>query len=188
MAIRLDLIRVVTDEELLALSERNPGYQFERTAEGRLVVSPVGGQGARRSGAVFAALHAWNSRTRAGVVFDASAGFRLPDGAVLSPDASWVRGDRWERLTLEEREGFVPLCPDAAFEVRSRSQTLPELRAKAQVYLENGAGIVVLLDPYERAVEVYRPDRAPERHSRLERLVLEPELPGFELDLADVFD
>ncbi len=47
MAILLDLLRPVTDEELRLLSERNPGYQFERTADGRVVVSPTGMEGGR---------------------------------------------------------------------------------------------------------------------------------------------
>jgi hypothetical protein len=49
MAIELDLLHPVTDEELLRLSERNPGYQFERTADGRLVVSPTGSKSDWRS-------------------------------------------------------------------------------------------------------------------------------------------
>ncbi|MBX6378593.1 MAG: Uma2 family endonuclease, partial [Clostridia bacterium] len=115
VAIKLDLARRVTDDELLELSERNPGYQFERTAEGRLVVTPTGGKSGRRSGAVFGQLFNWNARMGLGEAFDSSTGFRLPDGSLLSPDASWVRRERWEALTPEEQEGFVPLCPDAVF-------------------------------------------------------------------------
>jgi Uma2 family endonuclease len=132
MAILLDLLRPVTDEELRLLSERNPGYQFERTADGRVVVSPTGMEGGRCSAEVLRQLGEWNRRTRAGVVFDSSTGFHLPDGSLLSPDASWIRRERWERLGREEREGFGSFCPDAVFEVRSSSQTLQELRQKMQ--------------------------------------------------------
>ena len=157
MGIRLDLLHRVTDEELWELSERNPGYQFERTADGRLLVTPTGGESGRRSGEVIYQLEHWNRRTRLGVVFDSSTGFRLPDGSLFSPDASWVRRERWEALSREEREGFVPLCPDAVFEVRSASQSLGELREKMTVYLANGARLGVLIDPYRKAVEIYRP-------------------------------
>lgn len=188
MSVRLDLLHYVTNEELMRLSERNPGYQFERTADGRLVVIPTGGKSGRRSGAVFAQLFNWNARTGLGEAFDSSTGFHLPDGSVLCPDASWVGRERWESLTPEEQEGFVPLCPDAVFEVRSASQSIAELREKMHAYLKNGARLAVLVDPYERAVEVYRPDREPERYDRTERLALDPELPGFVLELGAVFE
>lgn len=188
MAILLDLLHPVTDEELRLLSERNPGYQLERTADGRLVVSPTGGESGRRSLEVAYQLRRWSERAGGGVVFDSSTGFRLPDGSLLSPDASWVRRERWEALSREEREGFVPLCPEAVFEVRSSSQTLEELRQKADAYLRNGARLAVLVDPYARTVEVYRPDRPAERHHEPDRVALDPELPGFVLETGPVFD
>ncbi len=188
MAVVIDLLRVPTDEELLELSERNPGYQFERTADGRLVVSPTGGLSGRRSMKLAYQLERWSEKTRSGVVFDSSTGFRLPDGSLLSPDASWVRRERWEALSAEEREGFLPLAPDAAFEVRSRHQTQEELREKMRVYVRNGARIAVLIDPYARTVEVYRPGQEVEVYRDPERVVLDPELPGFALDLRPVFE
>ncbi len=187
VAIKLDLVRRVTDEELLALSQRNPGYQFERSADGRLVVSPTGGESGRRSAEVLRQLSNWNARTGLGYVFDPSTGFKLPDGALLSPDASWVRRARWEALAREAREGFPPLCPDVVFEVRSASNPLAELREKMQSYLANGAQLAVLIDPEGHAVELYRPGREGDRHEEAVRVILEPELPGFTLELAPIF-
>lgn len=187
MAIQLDLLRPVTDEELVQLSERNPGYQFERAADGRLVVSPTGSESGRRTGEVFGQLRAWNQRAAVGVVFDSSAGFLLPDGSVLSPDASWVRKERWEMLTRDQRQGFAPLCPDAVFEVRSPGQTVYQLREKMRAYLRNGARLAVLVDPYAASVEVYRPGSEPQVYQNAQRVRLDPELPGFELDLGPVF-
>ncbi len=188
MAVVIDLLRVVTDEELMELSERNPGYQFERTADGRLVVSPTGMESGRRSMKLAYQLESWNERTRSGVVFDSSTGFRLPDGSLLSPDASWVRRERWEAIPREEREKFGPFCPDAVFEIRSSHQSPEELREKMRAYLRNGARIAVLIDPYARTVEVYRPGREVEVHREAERVALDPELAGFELDLKPVFE
>jgi len=187
MAIVLDLLHPVTDEELLRLSQRNPGYQLERTADGRLIVSPTGMESGRRSLKIAYQLKRWNERTGLGVVFSSSTGFHLPDGSLLSPDASWVARERWERLSPEEREGFAPLCPDAVFEIRSSSQTPEELRERMWAYLRNGARIGLLVDPYTRTVEVYRPGREPERYENPDRVALDPELPGFELELGPVF-
>ena len=188
MSVRIDLRRPVTDEELLELSERNPGYQFERTADGRLVVSPTGMEGGRRGAEVVGQLREWNARTGSGVVFDSSTGFHLPDGSLLSPDAAWASRERWRALPAEQRETFGPFCPEVVFEVRSSTQAPDELRDKLRAYLRNGARVAVLVDPYARAVEVYRPGRDPEVHRDPERVSLDPELSGFELDLRPVFE
>lgn len=37
--------------------------------------------------------------------------FRLPDGVLASPDASWVRRDRGDMLAPAERRGFAPPVP-----------------------------------------------------------------------------
>lgn len=187
MVLSLDLLRPIGEKELWLLSERNPGYQFERSPEGRLWVSPTGGQSGRRSLQLAYQLARWNEERGLGVVFDASTGFKLPSGAILSPDASWVAGGRWEALSEEEKEGFPPLAPDAVFEVRSSSKGTEELRAKMALYLKEGVRLAVLVDPYSRAVEVYRPGRERERFEGLDTLSLEPELPGFSLHLAPLW-
>ena len=188
LAISLDLLRPVTDEELRQLSERNPGYRFERTAKGRILVTPTGGESGRRSAKVLFQLERWNEGRGLGVVFDSSTGFRLPDGSLLAPDAAWLSRRRWEALSREEREGFVPLCPEAVFEIRSSSDVYTDLREKMQAYLANGARLAVLIDPYREVVHVYRPGRDPEQHERADRVALDPELPGFVLELAPVFE
>ncbi len=187
MAIRLDLMHDVTDQELLHLSEHNPGYQFERTPEGMVVVSPTGGDSGRRSGEVLLQLGMWNRQRRRGIVFDSSTGFHLPDGSCRSPDAAWMQRERWASLSGSERQGFPPLCPDVAFEVRSESDPLTDLRTKMRVYLSNGARLAVLIDPQASAVEIYRPGKDPERHQGRDSVPLDPELPGFSLDVDAIF-
>lgn len=188
MAVLLDLLDSVTDEVLLRLSERNPGYQLERDADGRRVVSPTGGDGGWRSGEVFAQLWAWNRVCAAGVVFDSSTGFHLPDGSCLSPDASWVAGQRWAALSAQQRRGYPPLGPDVVFEVRSDTDSVDILRAKMTHYLAGGASVAVLVDPLQRAVEVDRPGCERERHQGSVAASLDPELPGFLLDPGPLFD
>ena len=187
MGVRLDLLHQVTDDELLRLSRRNPGWQFERSAEGELVMSPAGGESGYRSGQVYLQLELWNRRHGLGLTFDSSTGFNLPDGSCLSPDAAWVRRDRWQALTREQRRRHLPLAPDAAFEVRSESDRLSELRAKLQAYIANGTVLAVLIDPETRVVEVYRPHQAPLRHDGGTPLPLDPELPGFFLEIQPLF-
>jgi len=181
MVIKIKQIHGIGDDEIRQLSHENPGYQFERDREGQLLVSPTGGQSGRRSGEVYAQLRTWAHDRNAGPVFDASTGFKLPDGTLRSPDAAWIRKERWNALTEEEREGFPPLCPDAVFEVRSRTDSPDEVSAKLQAYVENGARLAVMIDPYSRSVEVLTLNR--ELHPRYDVVNLDEVLPGFSLDL-----
>ena len=187
MGVRLDLLHQVTDDELLRLSRRNPGWQFERNAEGELVMSPAGGESGYRSAEVLLQLGVWNRRHGLGLMFDSSTGFNLPDGSCLSPDAAWVHRNRWQALTREQRRRYLPLAPDAAFELRSESDRLSELRAKMETYLANGTALAVLIDPETRAVEVYRPQKTPQRYDGAAPLPLDPELPGFALEVQPLF-
>jgi Uma2 family endonuclease len=187
MALVLDLAHPVSEAELRLLSELNPGYQLERSPEGRLWVSPTGGESGRRSLQLAYQLARWNEEKGLGVVFDSSTGFLLPDGSILSPDAAFVERAVWEALSEAEREGFPPIAPEAVFEIRSASQALEELRSKMALYLKNGVRLGVLVDPYARAVEVYRPQEEPLRLQGVEAVSLEPELPGFALRLPPLW-
>lgn len=182
MAITLRGTREITDEELLQLARRNPGYQLERDDEGRLIVSPTGGESGRRAAEVLRQLAEWAHARGNGPVFDSSTGFKLKDGSVRSPDAAWVRDDRWHALTPEQREVFPPLCPDAVFELRSRTDSIDDLRAKMQSFITNGAIVGVLIDPYDRFIELYRPNVSA-THLPYDGVALDPELPEFVIDL-----
>jgi Uma2 family endonuclease len=174
----------LSDAELLELCRRNPELRIERTAEGDLIVmSPVGGESARRNARLVAALVNWADEDSTGVVYDSSGGFILPNGAMRSPDAAWVPKSRLSGLSEEQREGFLPLCPDFVIELRSPSDTLGDLRAKMEAYVAGGAGLGWLIDPAERRVYVYRAGAEVEVLEDHRRLSASPELPGFVLDL-----
>jgi len=150
VAISLRLPAQLTDEDIRDLSTRNPGLQIEQAASGELILTPTGAEAGRREIVLGAQLYNWAVAQGMGLSFGPSTGFRLSDGSLRSPDASWVRRDRWAALTPAQREGFAPLCPDAVFEIRSRSDSLSDLREKMRVYLANGARLAVLIDPVLR--------------------------------------
>jgi hypothetical protein len=122
-----------------------------------------------------------------GIPFDSSTGFRLPNGADRSPDASWVRKESWETLTPEQRKGFVPLCPDFVVELRSESDSLNKLQVKMGEYINNGARLGWLIDPQNRRVEIYRPKKEIEVLENATQLSGEDVLPGFILNLSQVW-
>jgi len=115
----------LTDEAFYELCRTNPDVKFERTATGELIVmSPTGGESGHRNADMIIDLGVWNRQAQLGIAFDSSTGFKLPNGAERSPDASWVRSDRWEALTPEQRRKFPPLAPDFVVELRSASDDL----------------------------------------------------------------
>jgi Uma2 family endonuclease len=175
----------LSDDELFELCARNPSLRIERTAAGEIIVmSPTGAQTGRRNFALNGILYAWAARDGTGVGFDSSTGFILPNGAQRSPDAAWVKRERWEALTPEQRERFAPLCPDFVVELRSPSDALPDLQAKLEEYVACGAKLGWLIDPDARRAWVYRPGRPVEAVEDARTLSGDPELPGLRVDLA----
>ena len=74
----------------------------------------------------------WNDQNQLGEVFDSSTGFTLPSGADRSPDVSWVKKSRWDALTKEQKERFIPLCPDFVIEILSHNDSLKKLRRRCK--------------------------------------------------------
>jgi Uma2 family endonuclease len=177
----------LTDEQFFQLCQNNRDYQFERTASGELIImSPTGSETSIRNMDLSYQLRAWSRQNNLGVVFDSSGGFTLPNGADRSPDASWVKKERWDALTAEQKEGFAPLCPDFVVELRSRTDSLKKLQDKMQEYIDNGAKLGWLIDRKNQRVEIYRPDREVEIIQNPATLSGENILPGFVLDLAEI--
>lgn len=178
----------MTREQFFDFCARNPDVPFERTAEGDLVIrTPAGADSSRRNSILTHQLLNWNDRDAGGVVFDCSAGFWLPNKALRSPDAAWVRRERWDALSRDDREKFAPLAPDFVVELRSRTDRLAHLRAKMQEYVENGVRLAWLIDPVERRVEVYRPGQTPLVLDAPAAVAGDPELLGFTLDLEPIW-
>jgi Uma2 family endonuclease len=179
--------RPVTDEDLNQLSRTNPGVRFERGAGGELIVSPTGTIGGRGESNLTFQLESWAQRDGRGFVTSSSAGFSLPDGSVLSPDGAWTSYERWNALSDKARKGYAHIAPDVVFELLSPSDIFRDARAKVAAYLANGTGLVVLLDPDSRSVELYRANGAALTHAPAESVALDPEMPGFRLDAAAIF-
>lgn len=167
-------------EEFYALCQANPDWQFECTATGDLLImAPTGGESGQRNANITIHVGMWNLADSPGIIFDSSTLFLLPNGAKRSPDVSWVRRERWEALTPAQRELLPPLCPDFVIELCSRTDRLSVLQAKMQEYLDNGAQLSWLIDPYARQVYIYRPGQAPACLHDPVTLSGDPLLPGF---------
>ncbi len=111
----------------------------------------------------------------------------MPNGATRSPDAAWIRAERWNALSPDQQSSFAPICPDFVIELRSASDTLLSLQEKMQEYLDNGAQLELLIDRKNRTVHVYRPGRSPEILENPIAVDCSPELPGFSLQMAKIW-
>ncbi|MEM8638369.1 MAG: Uma2 family endonuclease [Cyanobacteria bacterium P01_G01_bin.54] len=183
------LVLCVTPEQFAALAAVNRDLRLETTATGELIVNPpTGGTTGKRNQSIATQLGVWfEANETLGEVFDSSTGFKLPNGAHRSPDAAWVRQDRWDALTPEQQDGFIPLCPDFAIELRSKTDTLKELRAKMVEYLDNGAQLGWLIDPKHKRVEIYRLGQAVEVLEQPSTVSGEEVLPEFRLTLKRIW-
>ncbi|HEY9645990.1 MAG TPA: Uma2 family endonuclease [Chroococcidiopsis sp.] len=178
----------LTDAQFLEFVRANPDLRLERTATGELIaMSPTGSETGNYNSELTADITLWNRQQRLGKVFDSSSGFRLPNGAIRSPDVAWVAQSRWNALTLEQQQGFAPLCPDFVIELMSKSDDQTTLQLKMQEYLDNGCQLGWLIVPTARTVGIYRPQHPPEMVDFETPLYGEPVLPGFILNLQAIF-
>ena len=174
----------LSDEQFYQLCQVNQNWQLERTAKGELVIMPpVGGVSGNREADLNGLVWLWNRQSQLGRVFSSSTIFRLPNGGDRSPDVAWVANERWELLTSEEQEKFPPICPDFVIELRSRTDSLPQLQEKMQEYLNSGLRLGWLINPQAQQVEIYRPNQTVEIVQLPASLSGEDVLPGFVLDL-----
>jgi Uma2 family endonuclease len=188
LALPPDVRLFVSAQGFERLCRSNPELRLERTERGVLEAMPPtsGGTGARNSD-LTTQLGVWSKANGTGTAFDSSTAFTLPNGAIRSPDASWIRNERWNALTTEQKEvGFAPICPDFVVELRSRSDRKKKLRLKMREYIRQGARLGWLIDPIRATVEIYRPGRPVERPVKPATLVGEDVLPGFVLNLKGI--
>ena len=178
----------LTDEQFFQLCQNNRDLRFERTATGKLIIMPpTGSETSERNAELTYQLRAWSRQSKLGKSFDSSGGFKLPNGAERSPDASWIHKDRWNSLTPAEKEKFAPFCPDFVAELMSPSDCLEKTRLKMQEYMENGASLGWLINRRQKQVEIYRPDQEVEILQNPQFLSGETLLPDFTLDLTDIW-
>lgn len=178
----------LTDEQFYQLCIDNRNLRFERNAQGDLLIMPpTGGETGNINAGIIAQLWIWNNQHSLGKVFDSSTGFRLPNGANRSPDASWIPLATWNELTTQQKQRFLPLCPDFAIELLSPSDQLVKTQSKMQEYLDNGMLLGWLIDRQQQQVEIYRQSKEVEIVNKPDSLSGEGLLSGLILDLESIW-
>lgn len=188
LTFNLNPIIKLTDEQFFQLCQENENIRLERTAKGELIImSPAGGETSSSNAGLTAQIWIWNQQNRLGKVFDSSGGFKLPNGADRSPDASWVKLERWNALTPEQQKKFPPICPDFVVELMSPSDSLKETQDKMKEYRDNGAVLGWLINRKSRQVEIYRLNQEVEVLESPAAVSGEDVLPGFILNLESIW-
>jgi Uma2 family endonuclease len=179
----------MSEDDFFDFCAANRDLRIERTAEGDiLIMPPAGGETGDANAEITTQLRIWAKRDRTGRTFDSDTGFTLPNGAMRAPDACWILKTRWNGLPKDDRKRFTHICPDFVIELKSPSDTVSSLQTKMEEYIQNGARLGWLIDPDRRRVHVYRPDREVEVLKNPSAVSGDPELPGFTLELAEIWD
>jgi len=182
----------LTDEQFVELCLDNRELHLELTARKELVIMTLpGGKTGRRGTHICTNLENWARQNGTGITFVPFTLFLLPNGARRAPDASWLRRDRWDALTDEQQEKIPPLCPDFVVELMSPSDRRPVrfrmLQAKMAEYIDNGAQLGWLIDPFKKSVYVHRPNEPVQILEDPTTIHGDPVLPRFTLQVSGIW-
>lgn len=178
----------ITDDQFFEICQINELIKIERNVDGSLILKPLlGGINSNINAGLTAQLANWNDDKSQGVVFGSDVGFILPNGAIRSPSAAWMKLERWDALTEEEKEKFPPICPDFLIELMSPSDSFKTTQEKMQEYIDNGVRLGILINRKSRQVEIYRPGKEVEVLDSPDTVSGEDVLKGFVLNLEIIW-
>ncbi|NJL39933.1 MAG: Uma2 family endonuclease [Leptolyngbyaceae cyanobacterium SM1_4_3] len=117
LTVNLPAIAPMTHEQFYEFCQANRDLRIERTADGEVIIMPPAfSDTGNRNFNLAVQLGIWTERDGTGLGFDSNTGFTLPNGATHSPDASWIRLERWNALSNQQKASFAPICPDFVIE------------------------------------------------------------------------
>ena len=182
---------VKLDKWLLDLNEANRELvgKLELTSEGALLISPMQSKkGSREEAEIIIDLGAW-TRTHGGEAHGARLGLHFPNGTRYAPDAAWLSPEQLATYTPSEETWLLDFCPYFVVEIMSRNDSIASAERKMHDYVDHGATLGWLIDPFRRRVHVYRPNADPVVLGDPEIISGDPELPGFNFNVRErIFD
>jgi Uma2 family endonuclease len=179
----------MTDEQFFDFCQVNRELRIEMNQLGEIsIMPPTGSETGNREFNIALQLGVWTEKDGTGIAFSSSTGFTLSTGAKRSPDASWMKLERWNALSSEQKQVFAPICPDFVIELRSPSDNLQPLKDKMAEYMqEPGVQLGFLIDRKHRQVYIYRPGQSEECLENPETVSADPVLPGFSLNMSKIW-
>ncbi len=173
-----------TDEDAIGAEVRY-GCLCE-LVEGTLVEKPVGFEESVLASIIARLLGNFVMPRRLGPIAGEQGMLRIMPGRVRMPDVSFTS---WGRLPADYVTNAAPrVSPDLAVEVLSPSNTAAEMDRKRAEYFAGGTRLVWIVDPVGRTFAVYTPGGSEPALFGVGGTVDGGDvLPGFTLDVADVF-
>lgn len=192
--LHLPLPTPVTDEQLIKINDRNPGWKIERGANGELEARMVaGGSSSDIAAHISAFVVFWRLGGGGGRARESDGTYNLRDAddetRTWAPDVSWVSPEQLAETAPKDRphRGFWNLCPAFVVEVRSPNDARNQQQRRMAQWLRFGVKLGWLVDPIEETVSIYRPDAEPEMLPRPSELSGESVLNGLVVDLTEVW-
>ncbi len=150
-----DAANKLSVDEFWDFCSQSSKLQIELTRENEITVTfPKGFAFSQRSMEILLQLGSWEKTYGTGKVFNHLIGYALPNDLIFSPSFSWIQKDRFARLSKNQKEKLIHLCPDFALELRSEFDSLDDLQSKMTEYIENGARLGWLIDPKNKRVHI----------------------------------
>ncbi len=180
---------IMSEDEFFRFCRMNDTLDFERDSNGNIIfMSPTGSFTGSFNSDILIEIGVWlHSHKIPGKLFDSSTGFTLPNGAVRSPDISWVSREKWDSLSKEDMERFAPICPEFVVEIRSKTDDIKYLLNKMEEYMDNGCLLGWLIDRFQEKVYVYAVNQDVVQYESFAiQLSGETVFPGFVLDLSAI--
>ena len=183
------LANPITVEHFEQLCQLNPNLRLETNRKGELIIlSPTGFETGKNNADLLVQFGIWNRQYKLGIVCDSSTGFILPNGAIRSPDVSWIAKERVAKFSKEEKAKFLPITPDFALELMSPSDRLQDIQAKMQEYKDNGVKLGWLINPQQQQVEIFQIAQPIKVIDRPSTLLGEEVLPDLIIELDFIWE
>lgn len=146
LVVRIPPSMQMTDDQFFEFCQINNDLRIERSKFGEIsIMPPNGSETGNRENNILGQLWVWLEQDGTGLTFSSSIGFKLSTGAEISPDASWIKLERWN-VSPEQQRKFAPICPDFVV-VRSPFDNLKPLQEKMEVCMrEPGIKLGWLID------------------------------------------
>jgi Uma2 family endonuclease len=177
--------KLMTAEEFARLPDPPDGSHQELVQGVVLTLPPPGAPHGLCCSKIDRRLGAFVEAHQLGLVFSNDTGF------VIEHDPDTVRGADvafWSRERLPELpKGYIGVPPDLAVEVISPEDHFSRFNRKVAQYLAHGVRELWVVDPEDRSVTVYRPDKLLRIFGNSDTLSCEDILPGFSCRVADLF-